>query len=150
LESVRVVRFSGEVETLTKKEISFGYRSSGLRHCVIVEAFVNLPTQDRSITQKLLDEYRDARAKTQDLWHASAGCMFKNPKDLNVSSGKLIDDAGLKGRRVGKAQVSEKHGNFIINLGGATAEDVRILIEEVRRGVYERFKVNLETEVKIL
>ena len=97
----------------------------------------------------LWKEYREHRTRTQDLQHASAGCMFKNPAD-GTSSGRLIDEAGLKGRTVGRAQVSERHANFIINLGGASARDVRELIGQVQREVHEKFGVYLETEVKIL
>lgn len=150
VENVRVVHFSGQSRVFKKEEIGFGYRSSDLKNCVITEARFALPKRQKLETQKILDEYRDARAKTQDLWHASAGCMFKNPKEGGLSSGKLIEDAGLKGRTVGKAQVSAKHANFIINLGGASARDVQTLIEEVKRRVYEKFQIELETEVKIL
>ena len=150
VESIRTVSFSGQSQTLQKAEIEFGYRSSTLKDCVITEARLTLPRRDRLETQRILEAYRDTRAKTQDLQHASAGCMFKNPKEGGVSSGKLIEDAGLKGKTVGKAQVSTKHANFIINLGGASSQDVQTLIEEVKRSVYEKFRVELETEVKIL
>ena len=149
VERVRVVYFSGERRTLKKNEISFNYRSSGLGDCIITEASFALPKCDGARIRKLLEEYRGYRARTQDLWHASAGCMFKNPAEGGASSGKLIEDAGLKGRTLGKAQVSPKHANFIVNLGGASSRDVRALIEEVKKTVYEKFHVELETEVKI-
>jgi UDP-N-acetylmuramate dehydrogenase len=76
--------------------------------------------------------------------------MFKNPKIEGCSSGKLIDEAGLKGKRIGNAQISEKHGNFIINLGGATAKDVLALMELARSEVKKCAGIELESEVRIL
>lgn len=151
VESVRLVDFLGECRTLAKPSIPFGYRSSGLQNCVVTEAAFVLPRRDPQLTRQILEEYRDHRGRTQDLWHASAGCMFKNPQQIpGCSSGQLIEQAGLKGRTVGKAQVSAKHANFIINLGGASSRDVLALIEEVKKKVREKFKIELETEVKIL
>ena len=115
-----------------------------------MEGTFSLPAEERQISQRRLDEYRDHRFKTQDLQHPSAGCMFKNPVHLDCSSGKLIEDSGLKGKTIGKAQVSTKHANFIINLGGASSKDILALIQEVRAAVKKKFKVTLETEVKIL
>ena len=76
--------------------------------------------------------------------------MFKNPEDSAVSSGRLIEEAGLKGRRIGGAQVSLKHANFIINLGGATSRDIERLIREVKDSVKQKFSIELDTEVRIL
>ncbi len=150
LEGVRVVDFEGREQLLTKNQIPFRYRSAGLREMFIVEGIFRLPQVPRAQTQKTLEEYRDYRQKTQDLHYPSAGCMFKNPSTPGCSSGKLIDETGLKGKRVGNAQVSLKHGNFIINLGGAKASDVKHLIEEVQSEVRKKTGVILETEVKIL
>ncbi len=150
LDSVRVVYLNGEEARLEKNQIPFSYRSSGLKEMVIVEGVFKLPAEDRRISQKRLDEYKDHRFKTQDLQHPSAGCMFKNPAGSDCSSGQLIENAGLKGRTIGKAQVSAKHANFIINLGGASSRDVLSLIQEVKDTVKKKFHVELETEVKIL
>ena len=86
----------------------------------------------------------------QPLDKRTLGCVFKNPLDTDLSSGKLIQDAGLKGASIGKAQVSEKHANFIVNEKQATAKDVVVLINLVRDKVKEKTGVLLETEVKIL
>ncbi len=150
IDSVTVVDFSGDVKTLRKSEIPFKYRSSGLSGVIVVEARFMLPERDRAQVQKRLDDYRNHRLATQDLQHPSAGCMFKNPDKAGCSSGKLIDDAGLKGKRVGNAQISEKHANFIINLGGATSQDIERLIREVRETVEAKYAIRLETEVKTL
>ncbi len=148
--SVKVMDFNGNQKVLKKGEIPFNYRSSGIQDNIILEGVFLLPRSDRSQVQKRLDEYHTYRQSTQDLRHPSAGCMFKNPKVINCSSGKLIEDAGLKGRRIGNAQISLKHANFIINLGGASSKDVISLIEEVRKTVKQKFQVELETEVKLL
>ncbi|MBI3252316.1 MAG: UDP-N-acetylmuramate dehydrogenase [Candidatus Omnitrophica bacterium] len=150
LEEITLLTFEGEFKKLKKSEIGFGYRSSGIRDGVIVEAVFRLPRRARETVQKKLDEYHAHRMNTQDLKHPSAGCLFKNPAEGARSSGKLIDEAGLKGLTVGRAQVSTVHANFLINLGGASAKDVTALIEAVRRRVREKAGVDLETEVKIL
>lgn len=144
-----VVTEDGEKKILAKKDIPFRYRSSGLKDAMIVEAGFKLPKVDKVEVLDTLKRYKDHRMTTQDLHHASAGCMFKNADDGRCSSGKLIDEAGLKGARIGGAQVSTKHANFIINLGGATASDVKQLIEHVRAGVRDKFRMDLQTEVKI-
>ncbi|PKN33515.1 MAG: UDP-N-acetylenolpyruvoylglucosamine reductase, partial [Deltaproteobacteria bacterium HGW-Deltaproteobacteria-19] len=82
------------------------------------------------------------------LEYRSAGSIFKNPRD--IPAGQLIEEAGLKGTRIGDAQVSEKHGNFIVNLGKARAGDVLSLIDLVRERVREKTGVTLETEVRIV
>lgn len=149
LEELTLVTFNGQIKTLAKKDVPFCYRSWGLKDCVVIEALFRLPRITREETQKVLDEYRDYRLKTQDLKHPSAGCMFKNGGPT-CSAGRLIDETGLKGFTVGRAQVSPVHANFIINLGGATSRDVMSLIEQVRKRVLEKHGVYLETEVKIL
>lgn len=150
VEKITLVDLDGDVRTLQKDGVPFGYRSSGLTDAVIVEGVFRLPWRDRTVTQEKLDAYRDYRLKTQDLQHPSAGCMFKNPKDNERSSGWLIEEAGLKGRRIGAAQVSLKHANFIVNLGGASSRDIERLIREVKETVKQKFSIELETEVKIL
>ncbi len=150
VQRIVLVDQDGQVKTLERAQIPFGYRSSGLKECVIAEATFELPRRDSKETQKKLDEYREYRLKTQDLAHPSAGCMFKNPKEAGSSSGRLIEEAGLKGRRIGGAQVSLKHANFIINLGGASSKDIELLIQEVKETVKKKFNIELETEVRIL
>ncbi len=149
IESVTVMSPGGETCVMKREDTHFGYRHSGLVG-VVVEASFKLPKKSRPVVEKKLAEYHLYRSQTQDLQHASAGCMFKNPKGSGCSSGKLIEDAGLKGKRVGNAQVSTKHANFIINLGGATSQDILNLISQTQQGVEKKFGVKLETEVKIL
>jgi len=150
LRGVKILTFDGDERYLKTAEVPFAYRSSGLRDVFILEGHFSLPVRTRQEVQQTLDAYRDYRLKTQDLHHASAGCMFKNPPAAGCASGKLIEDAGLKGKKIGNAQVSTKHANFIINLGGAKASDVSELIEEVRSEVQNKFGVVLEPEVRML
>lgn len=150
VESVRVVDFDGRARTLTRDEIGFRYRHSGIRSAVIVEARLRFPKAAPGAAQAKLEEYRAYRSATQDLWRASAGCLFKNPEIPGCSSGKLIDEAGLKGFRIGQAQISEKHANFLVNLGGATAADVHAVIDAVRARVKERSGIELQTEVEMI
>ncbi len=148
--SVRVLDKDGAVRELARGEIPFSYRHCPLEDVIFLEAVLDLPRAPREKTQKVLDEYYGYRARTQDLQHPSAGCMFKNPVETGRSSGQLIEAAGLKGHRLGQAQVSTKHANFIVNLGGARASDIAQLIREVQAAVKEKFGVWLETEVRIL
>ena len=95
-----------------------------------------------------MEELKEMRTEKQPLDMPSAGSTFKRPE--GYFAGKLIMDAGLRGFSVGGAQVSEKHCGFVVNTGGATAEDVAALIREVQKRVREKFGVELETEVKFL
>jgi UDP-N-acetylenolpyruvoylglucosamine reductase len=150
VESFTVVAYDGCMRSVKKEEALFSYRSCGIQKAIVTEVVFRLPKVPREVSQMKLNEYHDYRMKTQDLQYPSAGCLFKNPKGVASSSGKLIDEAGLKGRRVGNAQVSMKHANFMINLGGASSSDMLKLIEEVQREVKVRFNVELEMEAKIL
>ncbi len=150
VERVRFYDAQGQLRDLERAAVPFSYRSSGLAGCAVLEGVFRLPRAEAGESLRRLEEYRAYRQNTQDLQHASAGCMFKNPAGAACSSGKLIEDAGLKGRRIGAAQVSPKHANFIVNLGGASSDDVLRLIQEVRETVKRKFNVELETEVKFL
>ncbi len=149
LEEAVLLGFDGRLRRVKKEELDFRYRHSGIKNEIVVEAVFSFPKASAEAVMKKLDEYREHRAKTQDLTHASAGCLFKNPEMPGYSSGKLIDEAGLKGFSVGKAGVSEKHANYMINLGGATAKDVSELVARVRDAVKRRSGVELETEVRL-
>ena len=131
-------------------EMEFGYRTSRIRRDggIVVGAELELTPGDKNeISEKIADLARRRREK-QPLEFASAGSTFKRPE--GYFAGKLIQDAGLKGLCVGDAQVSEKHAGFIINRGGASAAQIRELIEKVQRAVYENAGVQLEREVIFL
>ena len=95
-----------------------------------------------------MDEYKKYRIEKQPIEYPSAGSTFKRPE--GYFAGKLIDDAGLRGYRIGDAQVSEKHCGFVVNRGQATAKDVSQLIADVQKKVWEQFQVQLEPEVRMV
>ncbi len=150
VESVRTMDDCGVVHERKHDELSFSYRQCGLNDEIFIEARLRFPKAERASVQKILDEYRDHRMKTQDLQHPSAGCMFKNPVTPGCSAGRLIDEAGLKGFKVGGAQISPIHANFLLNMGGATARDMKEVMERVKQAVRQKHGVELESEVKIL
>jgi UDP-N-acetylmuramate dehydrogenase len=115
---------------------------------VITGGYFSFPSADSSVTRKRVDDILLDRKGKHPLEYPSAGSVFKNPE--GHSSWKLIDDAGLKGMSVGGAMVSEKHTNFIINTGRASARDVRDLIGLIQAAVLEKFSVSLETEIRML
>lgn len=147
LVDVEVLR-NGVLLYLKKEEVGFAYRRSGLQRDIILGASFRLPQGQKEEIMAIRKELLMKRNRAQPLNYPNSGSMFKNPPGQFAA--KLIEEAGLKGRRLGDAQVSEKHANFIVNLGAATAQDVLGLIELVRRTVLERFQVTLELEVKLL
>ena len=115
---------------------------------VIVSATVKLEQADGKSIQEKIEERLSLRAETQPIGERSAGCIFKNPKELHA--GKLIEDTGLKGFKVGDAMISPIHANFIINTGNATANDIMKLIRVIRDEVKKKFDVELELEIKVI
>ena len=103
---------------------------------------------DPSRIRDRIKEVQRHRRQTQPIERRSLGSTFKNPP--GDAAGRLIDVCGLKGRRIGGAQISEKHANFIVNLGGASADDVLALMAEMRNRVFERFGIELEPEVRVI
>jgi UDP-N-acetylmuramate dehydrogenase len=114
---------------------------------VVLRAEFELERDDAANCIARMNHYTEHRRRTQPT-EPSVGSMFKNPP--GDFAGRLIEAAGLKGTRIGNAQVSYVHGNFFVNLGGATANDVLQLIEVVKTGVREKFKVELELEIQIV
>ncbi len=114
---------------------------------MLLSATAELVAGDAVGSRAQVAEYRAKRGTSQPLSERNAGCIFKNPTGL--SAGRLIDEAGLKGLRVGDAEVSREHGNFLMNHGKATAEDFRALMERVRAAVFDRHGVLLEEEVEV-
>lgn len=138
-----IVPFSGD-------ELKFEYRRSVFSDmtAVILSAKLQLEKGDSAAIRAEMDDYMARRKETQPLEYPSAGSTFKRPEGHFAS--KLIDECGLRGLSVGGAQVSEKHAGFIINRGGATYADVKALMEQVAKRVYEHSGVQLEPEVRIL
>jgi UDP-N-acetylmuramate dehydrogenase len=129
--------------------MGFGYRTANVpAGHVVVEAKVILRLGERDQVRAAVKELLQQRRERQPWGLPNAGSVFKNP--LDEAAGRLIESAGCKGLIVGRAQVSEKHANFIVNLGGATAADVLRLMEIVRERVLDVHKVRLEPEIKII
>ncbi len=147
-ESVRFMDYAGNVYEKPANEIHYEYRGCPLfrDHIALSAVFKGTPAAPEVIENRL-KSFQQKRWSTQPR-ESSAGCIFKNPKQ--ISAGKLIDELGLKGKTIGKARVSEVHGNFIVNDGGATAADVLQLIEFIQKRAKEERGIELETEVMIL
>lgn len=147
VDRVRGITFEGKEVEFSNRELNFGYRKSLLKQEKIVATEVEFQLAGgirKEISSKMADLAERRRVK-QPLEYPSAGSTFKRPE--GYFAGKLIMDAGLRGASVGGAQVSEKHCGFIINKGGATAADIRRLMEEVQNRVRVQFGVELEPEV---
>jgi UDP-N-acetylmuramate dehydrogenase len=142
-----VLTRAGEVIQRKREELVFAYRQSSLDELVILDAQLKLDSDDPQELTKRMQKQWIIKKSGQPLSHQSAGCVFKNPRGM--SAGMLIDQAGLKGTRVGQAEVSDRHGNFIIANADATSDDVLKLIELVRQRVSERLGIELEREIEI-
>jgi len=140
---------SGEARTFAAADLNFAYRRlEGLpKGAVILGAEFALPSRTAAEIRGRLEELR-ARRRGQPHGGRSAGCVFKNPPD--ISAGRLIDECGFKGERIGGARVSEAHANFILAEAGATAADIRSLIERIRLGVLARHGLSLDLELKVI
>ena len=147
---VKALTADGKVREYTNEEMDFGYRRSRVAENgdIVLEAEFRLHPGKPEAIRARMDELKEQRVKKQPLEYASAGSTFKRPE--GYFAGKLIEDAGLKGFRIGDAQVSEKHCGFVINRGNATAAQVAEVISEVQRRVYENSGIRLQTEVKFL
>ncbi len=150
VKGVLVLNHAGQFKEIPQAGLGFGYRKSILQEkpLIVIEASFSCRLRSPQEIRKEMKEYIEKRKRTQPLSLPSAGSIFKNPP--GDSAGRLIEAAGLKGKRVGGAIISEVHANFIVNLGSATARDVRTLIEMARSAVWERFGVELALEVKII
>lgn len=149
ISSVDVLENDGTIRCYTNEEMKFGYRKS-IIHAdkIVLGARIRLQTGRREAIDAEMNRLKEARLAKQPLEYPSAGSTFKRPE--GYFAGKLIDDSGLRGYRVGGAMVSEKHCGFVINYDGATAKDVITLIEDVKQRVYEKYQVMLEPEVRIV
>lgn len=142
---------SGEIKILSAKDQEFGYRTS--IYCknedlIILSASLELSAGKETEIRERMEELMRQRKEKQPLELPNAGSTFKRP--VGYFAGKLIEDAGLKGFSVGGAQISEKHAGFIVNTGGATANDVLRLIEHTKEAVMNKFGVMLECEIKYI
>ncbi len=148
--SIQVITEDGTVKTIPQAACAFGYRSSVLQanNWVLISVEIQLKQGNyQEIKDKMLD-LNTQRATKQPLEYPSAGSTFRRPE--GYYAGKLVQDAGFRGHRVGGAQVSEKHSGFVINRDGATATDILNLIGAIQAGVRSQFGVELKTEVIVI
>jgi len=142
-----VMNRAGEIMERQRDEMVFAYRQSSLDELVILSARFQLEREDAQELTKRMQKQWIVKKASQPMTHQSSGCIFKNPRGL--SAGLLIDQAGLKGTRVGGAEISDRHCNFIVTAPEATSLDVLKLIDLVRSRVAERIGIELETEIEI-
>lgn len=149
VKSVTYIDENGELKTASAEELMFSYRKSmfSKRNCVIVSAEFELVKGDFEKIREEMKEYNKRRREKQPIESPSAGSTFKRPE--GYFAGKLIQDSGLQGHRIGGAEVSKKHAGFVINTGDAKASDVLELIDYVKKTVFEKYGVELEPEVRI-
>lgn len=147
---VKCIDVEGNVVEFSSAQMNFGYRQSVVqdKNMVVVEAEMLLQKGDYEEIKQYMNEMTEKRTSKQPLNLPSAGSTFRRPE--GYFAGKLIEDSGLRGLRLGDAQVSEKHSGFIVNIGKATFDDVTNLIKVVQKTVRDKFNVSLETEVKII
>ncbi|WP_410981060.1 UDP-N-acetylmuramate dehydrogenase [Bacillus cereus] len=141
----------GTIAWLTNKELEFSYRSSVLqtkRPGIVLEAEFQLQAGKSEEIVRSMQNKKDYRRETQPWNHPCAGSIFRNP--IPHFAGDLVEKAGLRGYRIGGAQISEMHGNFIVNTGGASAQDVMSLIELIKHTIKDKFDVDMHTEVEII
>lgn len=147
---VRAITYEGRCLELGRDELDPGVKTTRVLQdpLILVEADFALRHDDPHAISERMQRCLEERSRRQPLSLPSAGCAFKNP--TGEGAGRFIDAAGLKGTRVGGAEVSRVHANFIVNTGGATAKDVLSLMEKVQDAVYSRFGVTLEPELRVL
>ncbi len=138
------------IKTISGKDCDFGYRHTFFtdKDYIITECILELKKGEPSAIKAKTDDLKERRISKQPLDKPSAGSTFKRP--VGHFAGALIEDAGLKGFKIGGAEISEKHAGFVINRGDATAEDVLNLIKYVQKTIYDKFGVEIEPEVKII
>ena len=148
VKAVRMVNMKGQLVEVEAAQVRFAYRRALLPRGIVVGVWLQLKQGVRSEIERVVKDYLHYRRDTQPLAMPSAGCVFKNPP--NDSAGRLIEAVGLKGARVGDAEVSMKHANFMVNRGQARAADVTALIGKVRGTIRRLAGVRLDLELKIV
>ena len=150
IKTVKCLDYYGNEKTFTNEEMNFGYRTSILKteKYIVTEVEIELDKGNSEEIKEKMDMYKEKRKNSQPLEYPSAGSTFKRGEDFITA--KLIDEAGLKGTKVGDAEVSRKHGGFIINKGNATASDILELVQIIKNKIYEKYQKKIELEVEVL
>ena len=151
VESVRVLTSEGEIQEFNNEQMKFSYRTSLLQEhldYVCIGAKLKLDCGNKEEIEKIMTERREQRRASQPLNYPSAGSVFRNPPGMYA--GKLIDDMGLKGYTVGKAMVSPKHANFIVNTGNAKAADIKKIIDLIKQKALIKYGIKLRVEQRLI
>ena len=146
--SVTVLDNASQIQIRERDELMFGYRTSDLDEPVILSAVFELESEDPEAVVKRMRRIWIIKKEHQPYGHQSSGCIFKNPAP-EISAGALIEGAGLKGLRLGNAEVSDRHANFIVAQPGAKSSDVLDLIEQIRRRVADQSGYHLELQINL-
>ena len=148
--STKYMDYDGNIFEINNNAHEFNYRSSvfSKKQAIILETTLSLIEGKQEEINSKIQEYKNKRLSSQPVDMPNAGSTFKRGEDFIAA--KLIDDAGLKGYSVGDAEISQKHAGFVVNKGNATASDVLKLVEHVKKEVYNKFKKNIELEIKII
>ena len=147
LSSIKVLTPDLKIKTMYNKELNFHYRSSFLQknpNYICLEATIVLKKGNVDDIMELIRSRKERRVETQPLEYPSAGSVFRNPE--NDFAGRLIEEIGYKGKKIGGAQVSEKHANFIINSGNATGEEIKELITDIQKKIKKKYDIELKIE----
>ena len=148
---VTIVNGEGEIQVLSNKEMAFSYRTTYLQKhldCVCIGARIKLSEGSQEELSQLVLDRRNKRKMSQPLSYPSAGSVFRNPKDMYA--GEIIEKMGLKGFSVGKAEISEKHANFIINKGNAKASDIKKIIDYIKEKAKSKYNIRLRVEQRLI
>ncbi len=151
IKEVKVITPDLEIKTMDKDELDFSYRTSFLKYnkdYICIETTFKLEYLEKEKIKEIMDDRKKRRVMSQPLTMPSAGSVFRNPEGM--FAGKLIEDIGLKGYTIGGAQISEKHANFIVNIGNATYDDIISLINFVKEEVKQVYDVDLVLEQEII
>lgn len=150
LVSIKVLDKNLEIKEIKKKDIKHEYRSTNIKELgyIVLEANFQLNEGNKADSKELIKSRCDRRKETQPLDKPTAGSVFRNPE--GDFAGRLIEEAGLKGRTIGGAQISQKHANFIVNNGGATSNDIKSMIKLVQDEVKKKHGISLVVEQEIL
>lgn len=148
---VEIINGCGELIKLSNKDMCFSYRTTWLQNnldCVCIGALIKLKNGNQEEMSKLVLERREKRKNSQPLSFPSAGSVFRNPDGMYA--GEIIEKIGLKGFSIGKAEISEKHANFIINKGNAKASDIKKIIDYVKKRVKDKYNIHLRVEQRLI
>lgn len=149
VKSVNLLIPDGDIRELSASDMGFQYRSAKISSdSIILSATLSLKKDEPVEIKKRFTEFINEKKSKQPVSKPSAGCVFKNPKD--IAAGRLIDDAGCKGMRVGDIEVSSMHANFFINTGKGTSDDFLRLMDIVNKKVKDKFGIVLEPEIRII